>query len=239
VSASKDGSGLDQGGRVVLVKTAANVAGRALSALRGDIGGASVEAISAAIDTRRCENPDAGTCASQPVGVLEMSLAQSAFVPRTASGLTAGDGRFSLPDVDCGGCEMGSPAVFDVTVLSTDGTRLPWVLKPGVEVQGDVDLGELRATLPILQRGTVGVPDKNRDLSPVPGTLIRAYVLRDATGAPVLDPTGLTSCADGSYAGAATKRCIRSALQIAETHADDSGNYELALPSSLDAITPQ
>jgi hypothetical protein len=238
VSAS---SSVDQGGKLLLVSPAALLTGRAISALGAGIGGASIQAVAASIDTRRCDGPDAGACAAQPVGVLDTSLAGAAFVPRTAAGVTRGDGKFSLSDVDCGGCDAASSsAAFDLTVEPTDGTRLPWVLRPGISVQQSVDLGELRGTLPILQRGKVEVPSKTSDPLLLRGTLIRAYVIRDQDGAPIFDPTKYPSCVSGKYAGAATVgRCIRSALQVAETHADGDGNYELVLPSSLDATAAQ
>jgi hypothetical protein len=228
--------------RDLLVKTAAVVKGRAFSASGGGIASASVQALPAAAGTRRCTGADASAaaCAAEPVGVLETSLAESAYVPRTATAVTARDGTFVLSDVDCGGCDKQDGASFDVVVQTPDGTRVPWLVWPQVVVADDLDLPPMHATLPIIQRGTVQLPSAMMGApTAIPGTLIRAYVIRDASGAPILDPTGLPSCSSGTYTGdGKTTRCIRSALQVAETRADMNGNYELALPASVDA-TPE
>jgi hypothetical protein len=238
---STGASGATQVVRNLLVKNAAVVKGRALSASgNGGIAAASVQALPAATGTRRCmTDADAAACAAQPVGVLETSLAESAYVPRTASAVTARDGSFTLSGVDCGGCDKQvGGASFDVVVQPADGTQVPWLVWPQVTVVENRALPLLRATLPIIQRGKVVLPSAMTEApTALPGTLIRAYLIRDASGAPILDdPTGLPSCSSGTYTGDGnTTRCIRSALQVAETRADSDGNYELVLPASVDA----
>jgi hypothetical protein len=71
----------------------------------------------------------------------------------------------------------------------------------------------------------------------VPNALIRAYVLRDALGEPVLDPDGVPTCSTsgGSFGLGKQTRCIRSTLQVAETRCADDGSYELVLPSTLES----
>jgi len=135
---------------------------------------------------------------------------------------------------------MQDGASFDVVAQPADGTRIPWLVWPQVIVSADIELPTARATLPIIQRGKVEVPSGMLEPPTViPGTLIRAYVIRDASGAPIADPTGLPSCSSGTYTGAGTStRCIRSALQVAETRADSDGNYELSLPATVGA-TPE
>jgi len=236
VAASEDGS--SQGGRTLLVANAATITGQAKSGLGTAIGAAPVQAVAASVGMRRCDVTDAGPCTAQQLDVLGNALGEAAFVPRTASGVTASTGKFTVPGVDCGGCTMDTAASFDVVVRPTDGTRLPWVLRTGVSVGASVDLDQLQGSLPIIQRGKVQVPVKGAEPLVVPGTLIRAYVIRDATGAPILDPTGLQSCSTGTYTGATSgTRCIGSALQVAETRADSDGKYELVLPSSLDSTS--
>ncbi|HVW29956.1 MAG TPA: hypothetical protein VHC69_31555 [Polyangiaceae bacterium] len=249
VRQSNGASGTVQAGRQFLVNDAATLTGRAVSASGASIAAASVQALPAVAGTRRCPDMDAGDCAAASVGVLEMSLGESAYVPRVATAVSRGDGRFTLSGVDCGDCSDGrdagsgerSSAIFDVVVQPADGTHVPWLVWPHVDVSGGAaDLGLQYATLPIIQRGRVQVPNGMSGAPPsVPGTLIRAYVVRDASGAPIADPTGLPSCSSGTYIGPTeSTRCIRSALQVAETRADSQGNYELVLPASVDA-TPE
>jgi hypothetical protein len=104
-----------------------------------------------------------------------------------------------------------------------------------VTVTGDTELPDLRLSLPIVHRGVVAVPQQGAESVRVGGALISAYVLRDATGAPVLDPSGLPTCASAPSlaTGTATGRCIRSVVQIAETRSTPEGTFELVLPSVL------
>jgi hypothetical protein len=228
-----------QAGRVIRVKRASSIVGRAVSVLGGTIDGAAVQALPGSVGTRQCTDPQDSTCTSQPVGVLERALAEAGFVPRSAAAVTHGGGKFTVQDIDCGDCDS-SGAIFDVTVQPADGSRLPWAIRPGIVVASSApyDLQDVQTPLPIIQRGTVQVPQAAPNPPiPVPGTLISAYLLRDASGAPIFDPTGLPSCATGTYTGTeGSSQCIRSALQVAETRADAQGNYELVLPASIDAV---
>lgn len=240
-----------QRGRVIGVHRAAAIKGRAFSVLGGELDGASVQALPGSIGMRRCSGRDASVCAEQPISALDVALAEGAFVPRSVNAVTAGNGSFVVQDVDCGDCtsKPGAGALFDVTVRPADGSRLPWIIQPGVVVDSSatVDLGDLRNTLPIVQRGVVQVPQETDVVNPqmpaannpirAPGTLINAYLLRDASGAPIFNPKGLSSCATGTYSGAeSTSQCIRSALQVAQTRADAQGNYELVLPVAIDGM---
>jgi hypothetical protein len=235
-----DEGGASQAGKGLLVNPAATIAGRAVSAFGAGIASATIQALPATIGTQRCDGADASACVAEPAGVLELSLAQTAFVPRTAAGVTAHDGKFTLLDVDCGTCNGKTNAVFDIVAQPADGTRLPWAVRTGVIVGGALDLAPvLQSSLPIVQRGKVQVPHTGAPATPVPGALIQAYLLRDAIGAPVFDPTGMPTCSSGTYNAAQNAtRCISSALQVAETRADADGNYELVLPSSLDPASP-
>jgi hypothetical protein len=135
VRPSTGASGTVQAVRPLLVKDASVVTGRALAASGGGIAAASVQALPAATGTRRCTDVDAAGCSTQPVGVLEVSLAQAAYVPRSASAVTARDGNFVLSGVDCGGCDKGDGATFDIVVQPANGTRVPWLVWPQVTVR--------------------------------------------------------------------------------------------------------
>jgi hypothetical protein len=169
--------------------------------------------------------------------VLDVSLAGDAFVPRPASGLVepTGGGRFAIQGVDCGGCTPGTGATFDVSVRPQDGSGLPWMLKTGVTVSAPVDLGLLRVPLPVIERGAVQILVGPSDPPvSVGGALIRAYVIRDASGDPVIDPEGLPDCStSGGTSAGKVSRCIRSVLQVAETRAADDGTFDLVLPSLI------
>ena len=87
------------------------------------------------------------------------------------------------------------------------------------------DLGRLILPLPIVYQGAVTIPgastaEGSPDSMSVPNALIRAYVYLDQNGAYTAEP-------DDPQRGA------RSALQIAETRADDQGRFRLLLPSRL------
>jgi hypothetical protein len=232
-----------QAGRALLVPAAATVTGRVRMPVgNGALDSASVQASPATVGLRQCEEgADAAACAAEPLGVLNVSLAEDAFVPRLANGTVDG-GKLTLSDVDCGGCTPSTAASFDLSVEPADGSRLPWLIRRSVSVSGNLDLGVMRLPFPVIQHGVVEIPldqlpSGAKEPAPVRGALVRAYVILDATGAPILDPTGLVSCTSSSAptVSGKTPRCIRSVLQVAETRAGDDGTFELVVPSALDA----
>jgi hypothetical protein len=223
-------------GKTVLVPAAATITGTVFAPFgHKRIDGATVQALPASVEERACASGDAGdagACLREPLGILDLSLGEDAFVPRAASAI-ANHGRFTMTEVDCGGCTPESGALFDLTVRPPDGSRLPWLVKPAVTVGAPVDFPELDVPLPILHRGKIEVPQgPSEPAVPVPGALIRAYILRDNLGGYISDPTGLPTCSAG--ASASSTRCIRSVLQVAETRAGDDATFELVLPASID-----
>lgn len=225
-----------QAGRLLLVPQAASIRGSVRAPVRGDLSRASVRALPATIGIRRCPaGADAAACVAEPLGVLDVALAEDAFVPRPVSGILDARGSFVLSEVDCGGCSATDGALFDVSVRPPEGSGLPWLTRAAVTVWDDVDLGNLEVPLPIVHRGKVQVPLGQAPTVSVPGALIRAYVVRGAEGLPILSPEGLSSCAaQGGSTRGEPQRCIRSVLQVAETRARDDSTYELVLPSSLE-----
>lgn len=231
-----------QSGRVVLVPKAASVAGSLIEPLHGNhIDNASVQLSAATIGQARCDTDagaDAGACAGLPLHLFDTLLGQEAFVPRSATTISD-QGSFTLPAVDCGACTEGNGAWFDLSAISPDGSRLPWLVHPSFEVDvGRIDLGRLDVKLPIVQWGVVQLPVPNKEPLPIPRALIRAYVLRDQNGNAITDPTGMPSCANPdtsmTTATSGTAPCIRSVLQVAEARSRDDGSFELILPSALD-----
>jgi hypothetical protein len=80
-----------------------------------------------------------------------------------------------------------------------------------------VDLGDVVLPLPVAYRGTVLVQQS----VPLPGALIRAYVL--------LGSLGYTSSVDDPTNPA------QGVVQVAEARADSQGVFELLLPERLEA----
>jgi hypothetical protein len=232
--------------KVLVVPRAAKIDGQVVSAIDGTpIDQAAVYALPAAFRARECgAGADASTCAATPLGVLDLSLGEDAFVPRPVSGTVGARGLFTLKDVDCGSCAKPSDggqgqfiggASFDLSARPPDGSRFPWLIRSGVFVSTDVALGQLTLPLPIVHRGVVQIPQPDSEPLSVPSALIRAYVMRDDTGAVIRSPGGLASCASSSSTGSTgpAARCIRSVLQVAETRAANDGTFELVLPSEL------
>jgi hypothetical protein len=231
-----------QAGTVIRVPPAATLTGEVVSPVGGRrLDTAAVQVLPASIGVRSCaQGGDAATCAAEPLGVIDVSLAEDAFVPRPLGGVVSA-GRFTLAGVDCGGCTPGESAFVDFSVRPSGQSRLPWFVKPGLSVAGDTSLGRLTVPLPILRRGSVQVPVPLKEAVPVPGALIRVYVVRNALGEAIADPAGLPSCASGTGSSARGAECIRSVLQVAETRASGAdsagakgGSFELVLPSRLE-----
>lgn len=233
-----------EAGKTLLVPRAATVTGSvAVPYGGGKMDSATVQASPAAFGKRACTladggldagGPDSG-CAVSKLGVLEIALGESGFVPRAVSTSTI-DSSFVMNEVDCGGCGTGLPAYFDFSVRTPDGSRFPWFVRTGVEVEADVNLRQLVLPLPIVQQGVVDILNgPSEKPTPVPGALVSAYVIRNDQGAYVRDPTGMKSCTTvGSAPQQSGVRCIRSVLQVAETRAANDGSFELVLPSSIE-----
>jgi hypothetical protein len=218
-----------QAGKTLLVPGAATVLGRVTSPLGAGAGAsASVVGLPGMVRSKRCVADAGGGCVSSAANVLDIALGDDAFVPRSVSDLVQ-RGRFSLDETDCALCKKDQGAVFDFFVEPSDGSGYPWAVRPGVMVDGDVDLGAVDITLPVLREGSVQIAQASEPLL-VPGALLRVYVLRDRFGEVLSDP-GAPPCREG--APDPTVRCVRSLLQVAETRTDSSGRFRLFLPSDL------
>lgn len=186
-----------------------------------------------------CDGSDGATCAPRFDPVLSRALAEDPFLPRQAVGLVDEHARFAIDDVDCGACEADNGVLFDVSLRPPQSSRLPWFVKTPVAVAADLDLGVLSLGYPVIHQGQLRVTDAScasPESCVLPGALVSAYVLIDDTGEVVTDPAALPRCttvanttlsADGS-------RCVRAALKVAETRADDTGHFELLLPGALE-----
>ena len=152
--------------------------------------------------------------------VLHQSLGETSLVPRASSGSVGKTGEFAF---------RTDKGTFDISVRPLPNTGFGWLVLPSVPVgtlpqtSNGVSFGLLQAPLPVSYGGTVTVPGSPASLT-VPGALIRAYIYTKA----------------GSYT--ADELSADSVLQIAETRANKSGNFQILIPASLNswdtAITP-
>lgn len=144
--------------------------------------------------------------------VLREALGEIVAVPHASTGTVQSSGTFSL---------LADSGTFDVSVRPQAGTGFAWSVAPAVavgttpETSAGVNLS-LSSAPPVQYAGKVTVPGATMGSAvPVPRALIRAYVYTVA----------------GSYTPDPTK--ADAVVQIAETRADDFGNFKLLIPASL------
>jgi hypothetical protein len=132
------------------------------------------------------------------------------FGRRSATGIVETNGTFAL------GVDEDR---YDVYVRPSEGSGYPWaILANTVVTEGVVGLGTVRLSAPFTFSGNVTVPGTSDTGAEIvlPGALIRAYALFDASGQLV----------DGWDTA-------NAAVQIGEARANATGQYELLLPTSL------
>lgn len=133
--------------------------------------------------------------------------------PLATTGIVDDRGSFEL---------SADPGTFDLFVQPDPGTRFGWLVWPRFKVGArdeDASTGPLTAPLSRRYSGKVLVSSKDRPV--VPNALIRAYVY--------ITP-------EGEYS--ATEPPGGSVLQVAETRANLSGDFELLIPASLNSPPP-
>ena len=147
--------------------------------------------------------------AAPPSPLFDEAFGQDPFTPRATSGLVDDSGHFAV---------QTDPGKFHVSVQAPESLGFAWFVRPGVEVvDKDQDLGSVPSPVPSLLFGQAQV-----DLGGTPVALgsagIRAYAYLDKDLAYTRDP-----------------KLAVSVIQVAETHADESGAFRLLLPPSLDS----
>ncbi len=163
---------------------------------------------------------------AQVLSVRSGAPGVSSVVVRSSSVLLD-SGRFELLGVDCRGCDTGAHASVDFRLLPPAGSELAWLVFPGVDLGGPVtDLGRLEMGAPYRLRGSLSAQDG----VPYPGPLVRAFVLLNDEGKLERD-LSLPLCVDRPVGSA--ERCLRRAIQVAETRAGEGGRFELLLPAAL------
>jgi hypothetical protein len=225
-----------QGGHVIEVPPAITLEGEVV-AEDGNrpIRGVLVQANASDPGRDYCLQPDgdpAVSCERPRAAVLQKALALDPFVPRTRSGLSQSDGSFLISGLDCGRCEPGAGARFDLSVRPHPNTGLPWLVRPFVDLYSNQGREPLRIPTPVAlpMRLTYGgdPSSETQPSNPLPGALVRVYALVDDRSSVVTDPDGLVPCV--SVASPYSGRCLQSLLQLAEVRSDSAGEFLLLLP---------
>ncbi len=156
------------------------------------------------------QTPDGQALADTSIGVaptvtiartyLDDTHKLDPLATRAVSTMSDGAGGFSFL-VDIGHS--------DLSVKPDPSTRLPWLVRPGLAVSGDVAFPHLALTTPAFLQGTVVDPFG----MPVANATINVWF-------PVRDPRAANGLSG-------------TAVQIATTSTDGSGAFSLVLPSSI------
>jgi hypothetical protein len=128
-----------------------------------------------------------------------------------------GDGNFSM---------LADAGLFNVAARPEPGSGFAWRIRLGVDTtQGDVSVGRLELSLPLVVEGVLASPDldlehadsdlESDDPRLVPDALIRAYAFLK----------------DGKLV--ATKDEADLVIAVAETRSDSQGRFRLLLPSTF------
>lgn len=134
--------------------------------------------------------------------VLEAAQGRVRPYPTAVGGSSASNGKFSL---------LADAGVFRVTARPQGSSGFPWRVRLGVDAgAGDVDLGRLQLSLPLVVGGRL----TSRDLADVvPNALIRAYAF-------VKDDQLVASREEAD-----------SVIAVGEARVDSAGRFQLLLPS--------
>ncbi|MEY2933054.1 MAG: hypothetical protein RL033_3803 [Pseudomonadota bacterium] len=245
---NESGDVVVQGGHVIEVPSAVTLTGRIQTESGAPIDGVEVQASASNASQDPCPsttNDDEAVFCDRARAVLRRALAQDPFVPRTRNGLSrAPDGEFSLTGLDCGQCEPGAGARFDLSVRPPVETGLPWLILRGYPLDSNQRMRvPLRVPRPVAHaiRLTYGDPTQAgmgdpSAPSPVPGSvpglagaLVRVYALIDAKSQVVTSADAVVPC----VAVAQSEPCTQSAVQVAELRSGPDGKLLLLLPPSL------
>ncbi len=237
---NESGQVVVQGGQVIEVPPAVALGGRIQTESGQPLEGVEVQASAATINPDPCppttDDNMAMVCDRARV-VLRRALAQDPFVPRTRTALSEGDGEFNITGLDCGQCEPGAGARFDLSIRPPVESGLPWVLRRSYPVDSNQRLrAPLRVLSPVAHaiRLTYGdpTPSDSGAEATVPGlagALVRVYALLDPQSRLVSDASALVPCMEVPE----SQPCTQSVLQVAELRSGPDGKLLLLLPPAL------
>jgi len=139
-------------------------------------------------------------------------LGAPSFVPRASTGLVQASGNYELET---------DPGVFDVSIRAPEALGFAWFVQPGLELGPEgKELAPIPLPLPFVVTGSTVVEVTGVAPQPVPSALIRAYAYLDE-----------------NMAYTPTRSRARSVIQVAETRADENGDFRLLLPPKV--ATPE
>jgi hypothetical protein len=142
------------------------------------------------------------------IPLFDAAFGQNPFTPRATSSLVDDSGRFVV---------QADPGKFHVSVQPPEFLGYAWFVRPGVQVDDqNLDLGRVAPQIPSLLFGGAQVDDVTK--KPLGSASIRAYAYLDKNLAYTRDP-----------------KLAVSVIQVAETHADETGAFRLLLPPKLDS----
>jgi hypothetical protein len=140
---------------------------------------------------------------------FEEAFGEGPFTPRAGIGLVDAAGKFAVAT---------DPGLFDVSVQAPESLGFAWFVHPGVRVaEQDQDLGLVTPPTPALLSGTARVSIGGTGV-PLGSAAIRAYAYLDKDLAYTRD----------------AKQAV-SVVQVAETRADEKGEFRLLVPSRIAA----
>lgn len=236
---NEDESGAVQGGHVIEVPAAVTLDGQVVvdtneKPLRGLEVRASASNPSRDPCPTSAADPAPVDCRRLRTAVLQKALAQDPFVPRTRSGVSQSDGSFRIDGLDCGPCQPGAGARFDLSVRPPPEMGLPWLVKPYMNIDSDQSMrGLLRVPTPVAfpMKLTYGDPNDGKSIG-LPGALVRVFALMDQQFQVVTDLENLVPCASLSNPDGSS--CVQSVLQVAEIRSGEDGDFLLLLPPALE-----
>jgi hypothetical protein len=237
---NEDDSGAVQGGHVIEVPAAVTLDGQAVVDANDEpLRGLEVRASASSPNRDPCPtsaaDPAPVDCRRLRTAVLQKALAQDPFVPRTRSALSQSDGQFRIDGLDCGQCQPGAGARFDLSIRPPPEMGLPWLVKPYINVYSDQLMrGPSRMPTPVAFpiKLTYGDPTADGKSIGLPGALVRVFALMDQQFQVVTNLDDLVPCA--SLSNPDGSRCVQSVLQVAEIRSGDDGDFLLLLPPTLE-----
>ena len=140
---------------------------------------------------------------------FEEAFGEGPFTPRAGVGLVDDAGKFAV---------AADPGLFDVSVQAPESLGFAWFVHPGVRVADrDQDLGRVTLPRPALLSGTARVSLAGTEAA-LGSAAIRAYAYLDKDLAYTRD----------------AKQAV-SVVQVAETRANEQGEFRLLVPSRIAA----
>ncbi len=205
-----------QAGKAIEIPQAPFLRGEAiLSGVGGPAFGATAVAVASPLSVKTTVFERAGLQKTDPP------------LPRPSADIVSRDGSFDI-QVDPARDDPSSASTYDFFVKPEARSNYSWLVSPWIFVPDEgLNLEKVRLPLPFVYRGRVVVGGTS---SRVPGALIRAYAYLTVsmTAEDCRPPSPQCAPYASVAAGAVT------VVPVAETRADENGDFALLIPASLD-----